>query len=341
MKAHKPLLTLNKKAVAEAVNDTVADRVGNPPLVETETPGQSASMQVDSGVQGSTPRAQNAAAEFGEVDRVVPGAVDRHEDNGVSTTPAVAGAVESIAIGVVEENTIPVSSAASQTTTPHTIETNTEVVPSSEPIVASVETTAAEAGTTVPREDGSTPNLPISTAAEDQAASEAMIAALIVADLQAIDGEQPPQDPVNVDITPAPPPPAASGLPTDAWDIDLAPPLPQTATAADIVDSRSEGSSANDEAPRPVPHVYGFVQLFDAVKQEFRVHSAFIAKESATIKETVRQVLGYPDDKEFLIWARQKSYRTEAISANSIFEALDFRSDGFVLLVGDGHPDST
>jgi hypothetical protein len=109
----------------------------------------------------------------------------------------------------------------------------------------------------------------------------------------------------------------------------------------DVVDIRSEGSSANEEPPRPVPHVYGFIQLFDAVTQEFRVHSTFIAKESATIKDTVRQALGYPADKEFSVWNRQKSYRTAGVSANSVFEALDPKSDGFVLIVGDVHSEST
>jgi len=121
----------------------------------------------------------------------------------------------------------------------------------------------------------------------------------------------------------------------------LASPPPQTAAAGDVADNRSEGSSANEEPARPVPHVYGFIQLFDAVKQEFKVYSTFIAKESAIIKDTVRRALEYPEDKEFSVWTRQKSYRTAAISTNSAFEALDFRSDGFVLIVGDIHSDST
>jgi hypothetical protein len=193
----------------------------------------------------------------------------------------------------------------------------------------------------VAREQGSSSDAPPTTIEEDQAANdEAMIAAFIAADLQALDSELPPQDGINADTSPAPPLPAVSGGQTDTWDGDLVPP-PQVAAVGDVVDIRSEGSSANEEPPRPVPHVYGFIQLFDAVTQEFRVHSTFIAKESATIKDTVRHALGYPADKEFLVWTRQKSYRTAGVSASTVFEALDCKSDGFVLIVGDVHSEST
>jgi hypothetical protein len=322
--------------VAEAVRSTVTE---SPSLVETRSSEPSETTQVHSEVQTLTLREENASIDARATESLSQNIEGRHEDSAAPITHAAAGTVGPITVDAAEEDTVPAASVVLQSTTPRGRETTP--VPSSDPTMAPVETPAAETEATVPREDGLTSDVPRSTAEEDQAASEAMIAALIVADLQAIDGEQPPQDPVNADTTGAPPPPAASGLPTDAWDADSAPPPPQIEIAGDIVDSRSEGSSANDEPPSPVAHVYGFIQLFDAVKQEFRVHSTFIAKESATIKDAIRQAMGYPEDKEFSVWTRTKSYRTAAVSTNSIFEALEFRSDGFVLIVGDVHSDTT
>ena len=331
---------------AEVTNSTANE---NPSLVGARPSEPSETLQVHSEVQPATSREGNAAGDAGDAgvtENLSQSTNGRLEDSPPSITPAAAGAVESVAVGATQVNTISSAPVAAQDTTPHAMEATTEVVPSSEPIVAPppVETAAAEPEARVPREDGLTSDVPPSTTAEDQVASEAMIAALIVADLQAIDGEQSPPAPANPDTTPAPPLPAASDLPTATWDADLADlasPTPQVATGGDVVDGRSETSSANDEPPRPVPHVYGFIQLFDTVKQEFRVHGTFIAKESATIKDTIRQVLGYPEDKDFLVWTRHKSYRTAAVSANLAFEALDFRSDGFVLIVGDIQSDST
>ena len=327
-------------AVAEAVDVTVNYSAGNAPPVETGSSWHIVNIQVDPGSHRSISRAESAIAEVGATERTVPNMVNHQEDNAILPIPSAAGSLDPIVGGTIEENSVPAPSAGSQTARPQAVETSAEAIPSSESNTASVENPAVEAEATVGEEDGLTSDIPTGATAEDQAANEAMIAALIVADLQAVDSEQPPQEPVNLDIIPAPLP-DVSGLPPDAWDVHLAPPPPQAATAGDIIDSRSEGSSANDEPPRPVPHVYGFIQLFDAMKQEFSLHGNFVAQESAEIKATVREVLGYPEDKEFLVWTRLESYKTAAIPANSVFEALDCRSDGFVLIVGDVHSEST
>jgi hypothetical protein len=325
-------------AATEAVRSTVTE---TPPLVETRPSESSENTQVHSTVLTSPSRVDNVSADARAAESLSQRTDEERENGAPSVIAATIGTVGPITVGTTEENTEAVASVASQAMTPPAMDMTAEVVPSSEPTEALVEIHAAEAEESMPREGGLMSDVPTTTSDEDQAASDAMIAALIVADVQAIDGEASPQDPVNIETTAVPPLPAASGVPTDAWDGDLAPPPPQAATTGDVVDSRSEGSSANDEPPRPVPHVYGFIQLFDAVKQEFRVHSTFIAKESATIKDTVRQALGYPEEKEFLVWTRHKSYKTSTVSGNSIFETLDFRSDGFVLIIGDFHSDST
>ena len=330
-----------QEAIAEAVNATVTVPAENAPHVERGSSAQSRNTQVDLEVQESTLGADSGATEVRVRDRTIPSTVHHQQVNATSTTPAEAGTPESIARDMTE-NTVPAFSTGSQTMTSQGVEASTDVLPSSEFDLGPLETPAAEAGATGTGEDVLTSGIAMSTAAE-QDANEAMIAALIVADLQAAEGEQSPQDQVNVDVNPAPLLPTSSNLPTDAWDVDLAPPPPQAAllVAGDIIDTRSEGSSASDEPPRPVPHVYGFLQLFDAAKQEFRFHGGFIAQESAGIKATVREVLGYPEDREFLVWTRLKSYKTAAISTSSVFEALDQRSDGFVLIVGDVQSEST
>jgi hypothetical protein len=328
--------------VAEAVSSTVTGSVESPSSVEARQSVPIETMREHPEVDRSTPRVDNDSAEAGATDRSSQSNDGQGEDRPTSVTPTAAGGAELFTAGAPQETTASAASATSQVTTPSAMDTTVEGTPTPGPVVPPIETPAAEAEASAPAADGLTSGVPATTATEDQAANEAMIAALIVADLEAVDREQPPQDQAaNVDITPAPPLPVTSDLPSDAWDVDLASPPPQTAAAGDVADNRSEGSSANEEPARPVPHVYGFIQLFDAVKQEFKVYSTFIAKESAIIKDTVRRALEYPEDKEFSVWTRQKSYRTAAISTNSAFEALDFRSDGFVLIVGDIHSDST
>jgi hypothetical protein len=330
-----------RDGAAEAVSSTVTGSVESPSSVEARQSVPIETTREHPEVDRSTPRVDNDSAEAGATDRSSQSNDGRGEDRAASVTPTAAGGAEPFAAGAPQETTASAASATSQVTTPRAMDTTVEGAPTPGPVVPPLETPAVEAEASAPTADGLTSGVPATTATEDQDADEAMIAALIVADLEAVDREQPPQDPTNVNITPAPPLPVTSDLPTDAWDIDLTPPPPQAAAVGDVADNRSEGSSANEEPARPVPHVYGFIQLFDAVKQEFRVHSTFIAKESAIIKDTVRRALGYPEDKEFSVWTRQKSYRTAAISTNSAFEALDFRSDGFVLIVGDIHSDST
>ena len=322
-------------SVAEAVRSTVTE---GPSLVEPRSSAHNETLGVQSERRTSTIGAEIVSADAGAAESLLHNTDVQREESAASVTPIAAETTEAIRIGANGEDNLPAALVAPQTTTSHATEMTTEVLPTPEQTIAPVETPAAETQGSVQRGQELTSNPPITTAEEDQAASEAMIAALIVADLQAVDSGRSPQDPVDADVSPAPPLPAAAGVPTDAWDGGLA---PQAATVGDVGDSRSEGSSAIEDPPRPVPHVYGFIQLFDAVKQEFRVHSTFIANESATIKDTIRQALNYPDDKEFSVWTRQKSYRTAAVPANSIFEALDFRSDGFVLIVGDVYPEST
>lgn len=203
-----------------------------------------------------------------------------------------------------------------------------------------IENAISPAEAPIPIGERQTDDAPLSTAAEIDAANEAMIAALIVADVEAIDGERTLEVPVtDEDRVATPPIPAVDPAVGEGWEV--AQPPQQEVTAEDVIDGRSETSSVNDEPQRPVPHVYGFIQLFDAINQEFHLHGTFIAKDNATVKETVRQALGYPEDKEFLVWTRQKSYKTAAITPSTVFEDMDFRSDGFVLIVGDVLSEST
>ena len=86
--------------------------------------------------------------------------------------------------------------------------------------------------------------------------------------------------------------------------------------------------------PRPVPHIYGFIQLFDVVQQDFEVHSTFFAPCSADVKETVRKALAYGEDREFSVWQREKSCKTSTVNKGDTFEQINFQ-DGVDLVVGE------
>ena len=108
-------------------------------------------------------------------------------------------------------------------------------------------------------------------------------------------------------------------------------------------DARSIDSDSEPEIKpptlRPVPNVYGFLQVFDADEQNFSVHSTFFAKRDEPAKEVVRKCMGFDIDKQFHAWHRETTLDGSAVDDKVTFDDINF-SDGVDLIVGEILPDS-
>ena len=189
---------------------------------------------------------------------------------------------------------------------------------------------------------------------------ESLIAALIAQDLEEADVVVPTmaastaEIPVDASANSAVVEPIeapATGIPVSehpSLESSEAPPPPAIAeTSNDDAQSESIGDDDDDEdgTARPVPFYYGFIQLFDAPAQDFLIHGDFFAQATDNVKDFVRTQLGYPADKDFLVWRRGNAYRLRSIKASSTFEEdmhtddicshSNCRFDGFVLVIGD------
>ena len=114
-------------------------------------------------------------------------------------------------------------------------------------------------------------------------------------------------------------------------------------TIASVRDSQAEAQEqSNDTAsepevttpPRPVPNVYGFLQVFDADAQNFRVHSTFFGKRDESAKAVVRRCMGYESDKEFYAWHRETTLDGAGVDDKATFYDINF-SDGVDIIVGE------
>lgn len=167
--------------------------------------------------------------------------------------------------------------------------------------------------------------------------SAAVIAAIIAADVEAADNTPstvlPTTDTAVAELIPTQPEPIIETIQATE-DPQSNYPDPQTSSTSSI----PTPASVHDEEPprpqpRPIPHIYGFIQLFDVDQQDFVVHSTFFAPYSADVKDTVRKALGYGDDYEFCVWQREKSCKASTVNKGDTFEQIHFR-DGVDLVVG-------
>lgn len=79
--------------------------------------------------------------------------------------------------------------------------------------------------------------------------------------------------------------------------------------------SRRDADADDPPEPPPVRHVYFFLQVFDADKQELRFTGRYFAEEEDNTKETLSRVLNWPEDKQFSVWGRfQNVMRTVDLS---------------------------
>jgi hypothetical protein len=108
---------------------------------------------------------------------------------------------------------------------------------------------------------------------------------------------------------------------------------------SDSSDSNTEENSTNPSTPAtpevflPVPHIYYFIQIFDAEKQVLRFAGAYFSPIDEKIKSEVRKHLKWADDKDFLMWSR-----VDGTSITSVSPADTFWTpvrDGVCIIVGD------
>ncbi|RMZ80962.1 hypothetical protein DV738_g2366, partial [Chaetothyriales sp. CBS 135597] len=136
---------------------------------------------------------------------------------------------------------------------------------------------------------------------------------------------------------------------TPGQTADDATAIDQSQTAVDQQPSQAPSdpailvpSTASTSQPPPAPafrtctvrKVYGFLQLFDADKQNFVVHSTFYAKLEEPVKEAVRRFLGYDKDKAFLVWHREVNLSGSAVDDKASFDEINF-ADGASIVVGE------
>ena len=167
--------------------------------------------------------------------------------------------------------------------------------------------------------------------------AEAVLAAVVVADAEARDGGD----------TAAAAAAAAATTTTTTTTTEAAPASDQaegrtepSGDATAIQEEQPQGPSQPVEEPRPVKHFYGFVQVFDAQNQNFRIHGDFMARDYASIKETLRRLLDYPEDRDFSIWLRTQPFQTTKVPPTAKFHDYEDRHGGYALIVGEALSDS-
>lgn len=323
-----------------ADNDTAAPPADAAPVVVSDHTAQPPSDEAPSNPQV----AADAGTEVAEAE---------HTEDAASPTQAAE-----VSNDVPLENVQPAADSAVVTTS-EAVEQDTAANPSA-PDVGSESSNqpAVESSTDAPSQDAAAPPPEDVQPAEESteplagalsAEDDALIAALIQEDL-ANEGAQAPPPVDTTEIVDAPPADLV------VVQTENPPPAPPDATVAPIIepplatqetndDTRSETTDEEEVVTRrPQPFNYGFIQLFDAEKQEFVVHSDFFALRSDDVKEFVRKHLGYAADKTFHIWRRTEAYRLVPVLSSTTFSEIksssEYREDGFVLVICEALSDA-
>lgn len=134
----------------------------------------------------------------------------------------------------------------------------------------------------------------------------------------------------EMDTPVAPPPAAASAGRTNDSGVQGSP------ADSRIPDREGTDSGSSTPAPEftnPVPHVYYFIQIFDADKQELRTVGSYFSRKEDSIKSAVRKHLEWPDEKDFQIWQRVDGTIVTAVSSMDTFDI--YVPDGSCFIVGE------
>ncbi|KIV80523.1 hypothetical protein PV11_08016 [Exophiala sideris] len=107
-----------------------------------------------------------------------------------------------------------------------------------------------------------------------------------------------------------------------------------TIPVPDAAEASNESSEPVQVAQGPVDDVYGCLQVFNVVKQNFYVRETFFARSEEKIKPFVRQRMGFAAEQEFNVWCRDSAAHGYAVSSEDTFKDRDF-PNGCDLIVGE------
>jgi hypothetical protein len=169
------------------------------------------------------------------------------------------------------------------------------------------------------------------------AETEATIASIIANDVLEMDSEAtPPPAPAASDeqtappVTSTPPPPTSAG-PADAIMEDASADSP-TPPPIDVP-SGGDSAPAEPEAKLPVPHIYYFLQIFDAANQVLRVVGSYFSRVDENVRSALRHHLRWPEDKDFLVWLCIDNASILTVSPTDTFWTPT--RDGICFIVGE------
>jgi hypothetical protein len=137
----------------------------------------------------------------------------------------------------------------------------------------------------------------------------------------------PEADVVEMDAEATPPPQSTNDDPPTQSDVSN-PPTSAPAPAEDLVmqDSPAQAEGASEEsAPTeppvalPVSHIYYFIQVFDIEQQVLHTVGSYFSRIEENIKSALRKHLGWPEEKDFLIWTRVDGTSVSTVSPVDTF----------------------
>jgi len=123
----------------------------------------------------------------------------------------------------------------------------------------------------------------------------------------------------------------------EAMDFTMQPVADTQASESQSTDSSESTFSLSTATSTPdsqVRNIYGFIQVFDSVKQNFRVSGTFFAKCDDKVKDFLRKRMGYEADKQFIVWRRESPVEGSMIEDHETFDDRRF-VNGVDIIVGE------
>lgn len=88
----------------------------------------------------------------------------------------------------------------------------------------------------------------------------------------------------------------------------------------------------------PVSHIYYFLQIFDANKQELRFAGRYFARSEDNVKDVLSRALKWPEDKSFSVWSRLQNEVRPIIDQSVNIRKAAKGDDGCCFVVGEKLP---
>lgn len=134
--------------------------------------------------------------------------------------------------------------------------------------------------------------------------------------------------PTSSDLSPAEEAVIAAVIAEDVEAMDIV--MESSSDLTDHSGSHSNDSSSQNSSPppekevRPVDSVYGFIQIFDIEKQMFRVEGTFFAKTEDKVRDFLQKRLGYDAETNFAVWRRQSTADGTIVGTEETFRDQNF-----------------